>query len=158
MTVETITEKFDVMSNPLLKSLVLEAGAERVLNAEGRSIRLFEGDPRRGTLPKDPAYCSGQLFHALPRERGEVGLWFLAEGVIAKDPALAAHRDAIHDAIWDALPPCQHPVDYDAMPLTGGHPGDYPVPPAGPGGLKRQRKHKGFDSLIDALREKGEGQ
>ena len=152
----TVTEKFNLMSNPFLKAIVDEAGAFRVLNDAGEPIRTFSVD-RAAKLRKDPNYCSGQLFHSLPRERGEVGLKFLAEGVISKDASLLPHREAILAAIWDALPPCQHAVDYDAS-IFGGHPGDYPVPAAGPNSLKREHKGAGFKGLLAGLREKGEGQ
>src|SRR5580692_189693 len=140
----TYREKVEALNNPFISSLLAEAGAFRCLNESGESIRTFSA-ARAATLRKDPNYCWGQLYYALPRERGEVGLKFLANQVIDRTPELKPHRDFILAAIREAMPPCQHEIIEGAF--TGGCKADFATPPAGPNSLKREQKGGCFNLL-----------
>lgn len=134
-----------------LLAIYQEAGAFRCLNEAGEPIRTFSAE-RAATLRKDPNYCSGQLFHALPRERGEVGIKFLTQQVVNGSPALAPYYDFIIQKLWDAMPPCQHAIIEGT--ITRGHLSDYPVPPGSADSLKRDRGPVGFGGLIARLKHK----
>jgi hypothetical protein len=135
-----------------LLALYQEAGAFRVISESGAPIRTFSAE-RAAKLRKDPNFCTYQLWHGVPGNRGEVGLKFLAEQVIRSNEALLSHYELITQSIRNAQPGCQHEDSCLA---------DYPAPKimpelaaevaAGKREILKRPQRLGFGNLLDMCR------
>ncbi|HWY20032.1 MAG TPA: hypothetical protein VNX26_02365 [Candidatus Acidoferrum sp.] len=91
---------------PVAQALYDEAGAYRVINVKtGARCRTFSSERASDeTLYKpDPEFCTHQLWHGLPGDRGEVGL----KAQIQKNIP-SALRETAENFIRRNMPGCQH--------------------------------------------------
>jgi hypothetical protein len=146
--------------DPMVFSLYQEATAFRVLSESGQRIRIWDAE-RAARLKPDPEFCRTQLFNALPRARGEVGLkHFLKQrvGYCAQVPELRnshAYELCLFKFLED-MPHCNHAPDKLVACEDGGVVAEsecsygYPVPP---GTCDRNAGKKGgFGSLLERMR------
>jgi hypothetical protein len=163
--------------DPFVKSLYLEATAFRVILENGHPGRIWDAE-RAAKLKPDPNYCKTQLWKALPRERGEVGLKFLLDQCVGPGATVEALRtteaqNLCFQKFLDDMPRCQHEPD-NIITVGGMQIAEslctysYPLPPIDPEKQKKiddgtcvmvnrltDGEKTGFSSVIDQLRHAG---